>query len=83
MVAMDFIDDVDPVSLENSCILAESDQFCIYALDKDTYLLVQRHEGTPWTGLRISGDGLFRIGLLVGEATRNLYRHLAERLSLK
>jgi hypothetical protein len=80
---VDFIDDVDPSSLADRAILAESDSFCIYALGADTYLLVQRHEGRPWAGLRISGDGLFRVSSLLGEATRNLYRHLAERLSLK
>jgi len=80
---VDFIDGIDPASLADRTILAESDRFCIYAVGSDTYLLVQRHEGRPWTGLRISGDGLFRVHLLLGEATRNLYRHLAERLSVK
>lgn len=78
---MDFIANVSPASLDGREVIAESDQFCIYALGSDTYLLVQRHEGTPWTGLRISGDGLFRVSSLIGEATRHLYRELAERLS--
>jgi hypothetical protein len=42
---------------------------------------VQRHEGTEWTALRISGDGVFRIAALLAEATRHLYRDVAAQLS--
>jgi hypothetical protein len=31
--------------------------------------------------LRLSGDGLFRVSSLLGEATRHLYREVASRLS--
>ena len=48
--------------------VAESDQFAIYAQGDDTYLLVQRHNGTPWTAVRLSGDGLFRVGALLVDA---------------
>jgi hypothetical protein len=61
--------------------IAESDLFAIYAVGSQTYLLVQRHKGTPWMALRLSGDGLFRISALLGDATRHLYRDMASHLS--
>lgn len=61
--------------------VAESDQFAIYAAGNQTYVLVQRHQGTPWMALRISGDGLFRISALLNDAMRHLYREVASRLS--
>jgi hypothetical protein len=78
---MNFVEDIDPDAFEELTPLAESDQFCIYALGDDTYMLLQRHEGTPWTGLRLSGDGLFRVSALINEAMRDVYRHVASRLS--
>jgi hypothetical protein len=78
---METITKVDPASLHDKELLAESDQFCIYAVGNDTYWLVQRHEGSPWTALSVSGDGLFRINALITDAARHLYRHLADRLS--
>jgi hypothetical protein len=78
---MEFIASVDPASLSDLEVIAESDQFCVYPLGEDTYLLVQRHEGTPWTGLRVSGDALFRVGSLIVDAMRHLYRDLAAELS--
>jgi hypothetical protein len=78
---MECIGDVDRSSLEGKQAIAVSDQFAIYAVGADTYLLVQRHEGTPWTGVRISGDGLFRVGALIVDAMRHLYRDVAAELS--
>jgi hypothetical protein len=78
---MEFIPNVDPASLAGLLPIAESEQFCVYPLAGDTYLLVQRHEGTPWTAFRVSGDGLFRVGSLLVEAMRHLYRDLAADLS--
>jgi len=78
---MDFIEAVDKTSLEHLQPIAESDLFAIYAAGDQTYLLVQRHQGTPWMALRLSGDGLFRVSSLLGDATRHLYRDVASRLS--
>jgi len=78
---MDFLEDVDESALEGAELLSESDQFAIYAVGGDTYLLLQRHEGTPWTALRMSGDGIFRIGGLVVDAMRHVYRDVAAQLS--
>ena len=78
---MDFIEQVDRNELTGKAPVAESDQFAIYAVGSDTYLLVQRHEGTPWTGVRLSGDGVFRVGSLLVDAMRHLYRDVASNLS--
>jgi hypothetical protein len=78
---MDYIESIDKASLEHLQPIAESDLFAIYAAGDQTYLLVQRHQGTPWMALRLSGDGLFRVSSLLGEATRHLYREVASRLS--
>lgn len=78
---MHFNEHIDQASVEGLEPIAESDSFAIYALGNQTYLLVQRHQGTPWMGLRISGDGLFRISALLNDAMRHLYRELASRLS--
>jgi hypothetical protein len=74
---------VDKASLDGAVPIAESDQFALYAVGDQTYLLVQRHEGTQWTGLRISGDGVFRVASLFADATRHMYRDVASRLSPK
>jgi len=78
---MDFIERIDPSVVEGLEKIAESDQFAMYAVGAQTYLLVQRHEGTPWMALRLSGDGLFRISALLGDAMRHLYRDVSSRLS--
>jgi hypothetical protein len=78
---MDFVNDISPGDLVGIKLVAESNQFAIYATGLETYLLIQRHEGMPWTGILLSGDGLFRISGLLGEATRDLYRDLAGKLS--
>lgn len=78
---MHFTELVDQSALEDMELIAESDLFAIYAVGSQTYLLVQRHQGTPWMALRISGDGLFRISALLNDAMRHLYRNVASRLS--
>ena len=78
---MNFIEKVDPSTLAGVEPVAESDQFAIYAVGADTYLLVQRHQGTPWTAVSLSGDGIFRVGSLLVEAMRHLYRDVASNLS--
>ena len=78
---MDFIERIDPAALKDLERIGESDLFAIYAVGNQTYLLVQRHEGTPWMALRLSGDGLFRIASLLGDAMRHLYRDVASQLS--
>ena len=78
---MDFIERIDKATLDGQTPIAESDLFAIYSVGEQTYLLVQRHQGTPWMALRLSGDGLFRITSLLCDATRHLYREVASRLS--
>lgn len=78
---MNFIEEVDRAALDGMVPVAESDQFAIYSVGEDTYLLVQRHGGTPWRGLRLSGDGIFRVGSLLIDAMRHLYRDVASNLS--
>jgi hypothetical protein len=78
---MDFIEHLDQSTVEGLELIAESNQFAIYAVGSQTYLLVQRHEGTPWMALRLSGDGLFRISALLNDTMRHLYRDLASQLS--
>ena len=78
---MDFLDSVDRAAIDGLEPLAESDQFAIYAVGSDTYLLVQRHGSTPWTALRLSGDGIFRVGSLLTDAMRHLYRDVASNVS--
>ena len=78
---MNFIERIDPSAVEGLELVAESNQFAIYAVGGQTYLLVQRHEGIPWMALRLSGDGLFRISALLNDAMRDLYRELASQLS--
>ena len=78
---MDFIEQVDQSSVAGLTPIAESDLFAIYAVGGQTFLLVQRHQGTPWTALRLSGDGLFRISSLLVDAMRHLYRDVAAQLS--
>jgi hypothetical protein len=72
---------VDKSSLTGKVPVGESDQLALYAIGDQTYLLVQRHEGTQWTALRISGDGVFRVASLLADATRHMYKDVASRLS--
>ncbi|HET9343953.1 MAG TPA: hypothetical protein VFO25_13680 [Candidatus Eremiobacteraceae bacterium] len=78
---MDFIEQIEPSAVEDLEKIAESEQFAVYAVGAQTYLLVQRHESTPWMALRLSGDGLFRISSLLGDAMRHRYRSVSSRLS--
>lgn len=78
---MDFIEQIDQSTVDGLELIAESNQFAIYAVGSQTYLLVQRHEGTPWAALRLSGDGLFRISALLSDTMRHLYRDIASQLS--
>lgn len=78
---MDFVTAISPADLVGIKLVAESNQFAIYATGCETYLLVQRHESMPWTGIQLSGDGVFRISGLLSEATRDLYREVAGQLS--
>lgn len=78
---MDVLEHLDRAEIDGREPIAESDQFAIYAMGSDTYLLVQRHGSTPWTGLRLSGDGMFRVGSLMMDAMRHLYRDVASNLS--
>ena len=78
---MEFIAQLDPTTLAGKTPIAESDQFAVYAEGGDTYVLVQRHAGTPWTAIRLSGDGVFRVGSLLVSAMRHLYRDVASDLS--
>lgn len=78
---MDFIERIDPATVAGLEPIAESDQFAMYAVGEDTYVLVQRHAGTPWMGVRLSGDGVFRVGSLLVDAMRHLYRDVAAQLS--
>lgn len=78
---MDLITDICEADLVGIELIAESNQFAIYACGGEAYLLVQRHAAMPWTGLRLSGDGLYRVSGLLSEASRHLYRDLASRLS--
>jgi hypothetical protein len=78
---LDFVSQIDPSELAAKEIVAESDQFAVYAVGNDTYMIVQRHGGSPWTGVRLSGDGIFRVGGLIVDAMRHLYRDVARDLS--
>jgi hypothetical protein len=78
---VDFVTTIGESEVAAMKFVAESGQFAIYAAGDDTFVLVQRHAGMPWTGLRLSGDGLFRISGLLSDATRVLYRELASKLS--
>ncbi len=78
---MNFSEQIDKSDVDGMELVAESDQFAIYAAGADTYVLVQRHQGTPWKALRLSGDGIFRVGSLLIDAMRHLYRDVASNLS--
>jgi hypothetical protein len=78
---MNLVTEITSNDLVGIKLVAESNQFAIYATGLETYLLIQRHDSMPWTGILLSGDGLFRISGLLGEATRDLYRDLAGKSS--
>jgi hypothetical protein len=74
---MELLTTIDPKSLERASPIAESGEFALYSRGLDSYLFVQKHAGTPWSGLVVSGDGVFRIGGLFVDAMRHLYRDVA------
>jgi hypothetical protein len=78
---MYFSEQIDKSNFEGLEQISESDQFVMYAVGNQTYLLVQRHQGTTWMTLRLSGDGLYRISALLNDAMRHLYRDVSSRLS--
>lgn len=78
---MKLVERFDRDSLEKCPLVAESSEFAIFDVGSDTYALVHRHEAVAWQGVMISGDGLFRIAELLGQATRALYRDVAGELS--
>jgi len=77
---MNFVE-IDPSVVAGREPIAESDQFAMYATGDGSYMLVQRHQGTAWTALQLSGDGVFRVGSLFVDAMRHLYREVASELS--
>jgi len=78
---MKLLTKLDRDSLTNATCLGESNEFAVYALGDDTYALVHRHEGTDWEAITISGDGAFRVGSLLIDVMRHLYRDTAMNLS--
>lgn len=78
---MKLVAHIDAEILKNATLVADSNEFAIYAIGNDTYALVHRHEAVDWQAITISGDGLFRIAELLTKATRYLYRDVASELS--
>lgn len=78
---MELFSDISEAGLAGAKLLAESNQFAIYATGDETYVLVQRHAGMPWSGVGFSGDAVFRLSSLLAEASRDAYREMASRLS--
>ena len=78
---MKLVERFDRDILKKDGLIAESSEFAIFDVGNDTYALVHRHEAVAWQGIMISGDGLFRIAELLGQATRALYRDVASELS--
>ncbi len=78
---MKLVEHIDAEVLKNSTLVADSNEFAIYAVGNDTYALVHRHAAVDWQAITISGDGLFRIAELLTKAMRSLYREKASDLS--
>lgn len=78
---MEFVSEISQRDLVGIRLLAESNQFAIYATGLERYLIVQRHATLPWTGLMLSGDAIFRFSELLGAAGRDLYHDVAAQLS--
>jgi len=72
---------IDAQALENAPLVAESSEFAIFDVGRDTYALVHRHASVEWQAITISGDGLFRVLEILAQATRTLYRDVASDLS--
>lgn len=80
---MKLVANIDSELLKDAKLVADSNEFAIYAIGNDTYALVHRHQGVDWQAITISGDGLFRIAEMLTKATRSLYRDVAGDLSLR
>lgn len=80
---MELLPNIERDTFKGAACLAESSEFAVYALENDTYALVHRHQGVPWQGVTLSGDGLFRVTELLATAARTLYRDVASELSLR
>jgi hypothetical protein len=80
---MELLANIERERFEGALCLAESNEFAVYALENDTYALVHRHQGVPWQGVTLSGDGLFRANELLATAARMLYRDIASELSVR
>ena len=80
---MKLVEKTDSELLKNATLVADSNEFAIYAVGNDTYALVHRHQAVDWQAITISGDALFRIAELLTKATRSLYRDVAGDLSRK
>ena len=78
---MKLVTSIDVKALENSALIAESNEFAIFDVGSDTYALVHRHAAVEWQAITISGDGLFRVLDILAQATRTLYRDVAADLS--
>ncbi len=78
---MKLVQRIDAELLESATLVADSNEFAIYAVGNDTYTLVHRHEAIDWQAITISGDGLFRVAELITKATRYLYREVASEQS--
>ncbi|MDQ6826815.1 MAG: hypothetical protein M3Z14_06410 [Candidatus Eremiobacteraeota bacterium] len=74
---------IDRASLDDTQCLAESGEFALYARDRDSYLMVQKHRATSWSGFSVSGDGVFRIASLLVDAMRHLYRDVASDVTVR
>ncbi|GAC1542886.1 MAG: hypothetical protein NVS3B16_27020 [Vulcanimicrobiaceae bacterium] len=80
---MKLVENIGSELLKDATLVADSNEFAIYAVGNDTYALVHRHQGVDWQAITISGDALFRIAELLTKATRSLYRDVAGDLSRK
>ncbi|MGH7716802.1 MAG: hypothetical protein ACREML_12490, partial [Vulcanimicrobiaceae bacterium] len=77
------LNQVGPELLKGAKLVADSNEFAIYAMGNDAYALVHRHRAVEWQAITISGDGVFRITEMLAQATRSLYRDVAGDLSLR
>lgn len=80
---MKLINKIDSDLLRDAKLVADSNEFAIYAVGNDTYALVHRHQSVDWQAITISGDGVFRVTEMLTKATRSLYRDVAGDLSLR
>lgn len=79
--AIKLVTTINAATLDNASLIAESNEFAVYDIGRDTYALVHRHAGVEWQAITISGDGVFRVLELLSRTTRTLYRDVAADLS--